>query len=210
MLPSSAFPAELGFYVKSFLSLLAGLVGLVLLIASVNVAGMMLARAAGRRREIAVRLAIGAGRARLVRQLLTESLLLFLMGGGAGLALAIWMRNLLVALVPQLPVPLVLDLPLDGRVLAFTLVVSLAAGVLTGLAPALQASRADVVPALKDDMRGASAAARSACATCSWAARSRWRCCWSSPPACSCARSRARAGSIRASTRPTWSSRRSI
>ncbi len=151
--PSSAFPAELGLYVKGFLAILTGLVGLVLLIASVNVAGMMLARAAGRRREIAVRLAIGAGRARLVRQLLTESLLLFLLGGGAGLVLALWMRNLLVALVPQLPLPVVLDLPLDGRVLAFTAAVSLAAGALTGLAPALQASRADVVPALKDDAR---------------------------------------------------------
>jgi len=154
VLRSSAFPAEIGTYVKAFLSILMGLVGLVLLVACVNVAGMLLARAAGRRREVAIRLAIGAGRGRLVRQLVTEGLLLFVLGGAAGLAVASWLKSLLLALVPQLPVPIALDLPLDGRVLAFTAAVSLIAGVLTGLAPALQASRQAVVPALKDDARG--------------------------------------------------------
>ena len=154
VLASSTFPADLGVYVRSFLSILTALVGLVLLIASVNVAGMLLARAPARRREIAVRLAIGAGRGRLVRQLVTESLVLFLVGGAAGLLLAIWLRSLLAALVPQLPVPVTLDLPLDWRVLAFTTLVSLVAGVLTGLAPALRVSRDSVVPALKDDGQG--------------------------------------------------------
>jgi len=154
VLASSAFPADLGRYVRAFLSLLMGLVGLVLLIASVNVAGMLLARATVRRREIAVRLAVGAGRGRIVSQLVTESLLLFAAGGAAGLLLAVWLRSLLVALLPQLPLPVAIALPLDGRVLAFTMLVSLAAGALTGLAPALRVSRASVVPALKDDGQG--------------------------------------------------------
>ena len=154
VLASSAFPAEMGLYVRAFLSILMGLVGLVLLIASVNVAGMLLARATVRRREIAVRLAIGAGRGRIVGQLVTESLLLFAAGGAAGLVLAVWLRSLLVALLPQLPFPLTIDLPLDGRVLAFTMLVSLAAGALTGLAPALRVSRESVVPALKDEGQG--------------------------------------------------------
>jgi len=154
VLPSAAFPAELGLYVRAFMSILAALVGLVLLVASVNVAGMLLARATTRRREIAVRLALGASRGRVVRQLVTESLLLFLAGGGAGLLLAVWLRSLLAALVPQLPLPVAVELPLDGRVLAFTMLVSLASGALTGLAPALQVARASVVPALKNDGRG--------------------------------------------------------
>ncbi len=154
VLRSSAFPDQLGTMVTAFMSLLMALVGLVLLIASVNVAGLLLARAADRRREMAIRLALGSGRARLVRQLLTESLALFAAGGAAGLALAAWMRHLVLAFIPQLPVPVAIDLPLDVRVLAFTAVISLAAGLLTGLAPALHASRGAIVPALKDDGQG--------------------------------------------------------
>src|SRR5262249_49156132 len=117
----------------------------------VNLSGMMLARAAGRSREIAVRLAIGASRWRLARQLLTESLLLFLAGGVLGVLLAGWLRSLLLSILPALPVPVGLEIPIDLRVLAFTIALSLAAAIVSGLAPALQASRPDLVPALKAD-----------------------------------------------------------
>jgi predicted permease len=150
---SSAFPGQAGFFVTMFMTLLMALVSLILLIASVNVAGMLLARATARRREIAVRLAIGAGRGRLIRQLLTESLLLFVMGCGLGVALAFVMRAALLRLLPHLPVPVAFDLALDARVLAFAVAVSLGAGVLTGLVPALQTARTSVVAGLKDDAR---------------------------------------------------------
>jgi predicted permease len=102
-----------------------------------------------------VRLAIGAGRARLIRQFLTETMLLFILGGAAGLLLARWMTSVLVVwLLPEFPVPVNLSLPLDGRVVAFTTGLSLAAALFSGLAPALQASKADVVAALKAETQG--------------------------------------------------------
>ena len=104
-----------------------------------------------RRREIAVRTAIGAGRGRVVRQLLTETTLLFALGGLAGLLLARVLTSLLVSLLPAFPVPVNVSVPLDGRVVAFSLVVSFVAALLCGLAPALHASKSDVVSALKDD-----------------------------------------------------------
>jgi putative ABC transport system permease protein len=134
-----------------FLALLMVIVGIVLVIACANLAAVLLARAAARRREIAVRLAMGAGRARLVRQLLTETLLLFVLGGAAGMLLARTMTSLLASLLPALPFPVEVSLAPDGRALAFTAGLSLIAAVLSGLAPALQATKADVVPALKDD-----------------------------------------------------------
>jgi predicted permease len=152
---ASPIPGNLRRLVAGFLALLMGLVSMVLVIACANLAGVMLARGSARRLEIAVRLAIGAGRARLIRQLLTETVLLFALGGAAGLLLARCMTSVLVAwLLPEFPVPVNLLLPLDGRVVAFTTGLSLVAALFSGLAPAFQASKADVVSALKAETQG--------------------------------------------------------
>ncbi len=129
---------------------LMAMVGLVLLIACANVANLLIARAAGRRREIAVRLALGAGRGAIVRQLFMESLLLALAGGLLGLAVADWTRQGLVALLPQGTAGELLSTQLDWRLLAFTLLLSVATALLFGLAPALQATRTDLASALKN------------------------------------------------------------
>jgi macrolide transport system ATP-binding/permease protein len=132
--------------------LLTVVVGLVLLIACANIANLLLARAAGRQREIAMRLALGAGRWRLVRQLLTESVLLALLGGAAGLVVAFWTIDALRTVDVPIPANVLLGLRLDGRVLTFALVVSVLTGLLFGLAPALQATKPDVVPVLKNEL----------------------------------------------------------
>jgi predicted permease len=137
--------------VFAFVGLLTIVAGLVLLVGCANIAGLLLGRGAARRREIGVRLALGAGRGRLIRQLLTESLLLALLGGACGVLLAIWLGGSLNSLVSRLPVPIELDLTLDTRMLAYTLVLSLLTAVLCGLAPARRATRMTVTPALKDD-----------------------------------------------------------
>jgi predicted permease len=126
--------------------------GLVLLICCANVANLLLARAAGRTKEIGIRLALGAGRARVVRQLMTESLLLAAMGGLLGLGVAAWLPQLLHALVPPMPNQFELDIALDGRVIAAVGLAALLAGVLFGSLPAWRASQGDLITALKTDL----------------------------------------------------------
>lgn len=137
------------------LFVLAGAVGFVLLICCANVANLMLARAAGRQKEIAIRSAIGAGRRHIVRQLLAESVVLAVVGGVAGLLLSTWGVDLLVALGPR-ELPRLDELAVDGRVVGFALIVSALTGLVFGVAPALHASRADLNETLKDGTKGSS------------------------------------------------------
>jgi predicted permease len=130
--------------------LLVAAVGLVLIVACANLANLMLARAAGRRRELAVRAALGAARGRLIRQLFTESVLLALAGGALAVPLATGLAGLIARVQPPLPIDLGLALSPDWRVLAFTMLAAIGTGVVFGLIPAVRASRPDLVPALKD------------------------------------------------------------
>ncbi len=133
---------------------LMALTGGVLLIACANVAGLLIARAASRQKEIAIRLAIGAGRLRIIRQLLVESLLLSVTGGALGLILAIWTDHALLAFLPPDTLTLQLSTAPDLRILLFAVAVSLLTGLIFGLVPALQSTKPDVAPVLKDTVGG--------------------------------------------------------
>jgi predicted permease len=144
---------DLGGIFKSAGAIAMAIVGLILLIACANVANLMLARAVARRKEIGIRLALGANRARLIRQLLTESLLLSVLGGGLGLLLAVWTTRLMEGFIPVLAYNIVSDFfALDSRALVFTLAISLATGFVFGLAPAWHSSNPELVPVLKGDL----------------------------------------------------------
>ncbi len=137
-----------------FLALLMVVVGLVLMLACTNTANLLLARATARRKEIATRLSLGAGRKRLVRQLLTEAVLLSLLAGVAGILLALWSTRLIMAFQPPLPITIALGLTLDTTVMLFAVGLSLATGVVFGLVPALQATKANLASALRDETGG--------------------------------------------------------
>lgn len=149
--PPGLFGAFMRGPILGFAGVLMAVVGLVLLLACTNLANLLLARATERRKEIAIRLAIGASRRRLIRQLLTESVLLATCGGALGLWLAYWLVDAMTGLKPPLDIPLSTELHIDYRVLLFTAAVSVLTGVVFGLLPALQATRPDLVPALKDE-----------------------------------------------------------
>ncbi len=145
-------PLEVFGDVRPALVVLLLAVGAVLLIACANVANLLLARSEGRQKELAIRIVLGAGRGRIVRQLLTESMVLSAIGGAAGVLLAYGLTRGLIALDP-LKIPRVQDIAVDGRVLAFTAAISAMTGILFGIVPAIQSSRADLQPVLKEGGR---------------------------------------------------------
>ncbi|HEY2375128.1 MAG TPA: ABC transporter permease [Gemmatimonadaceae bacterium] len=151
VVPLSLIPGDGHAVVGAFMAAMFVVAGLVLVVASANVAGMLLARAAGRQREIAVRLALGASRARLVRQLATESLVLGVGAGLSGLVLAHWLVAAVMSLVPKLPVPIIVHPTIDAPVLAFALGITLLVGLVVGALPALESTKPNLVPALKSD-----------------------------------------------------------
>ena len=153
--PLGAVPAEANGPFLGFLALLLAASGLVLAIASVNVTGMLLARAAARRREILVRLSLGASRSRIVRQLLIESTTLFVLGSAGGVLLAEWGTRALERIPIPADVPITLELTPDLRVLAFAVAVALFSGVLFGLLPALEGTRIDLASPLRAETPGA-------------------------------------------------------
>ncbi|HLW75759.1 MAG TPA: ABC transporter permease, partial [Bryobacteraceae bacterium] len=152
LLPGSKGYSNLREQFSNSLLVLMAVVGLVLLIACANVANLLIARATARQKEIAVRLALGAGRSRIISQLLVESLLLAMVGGGVGILLAVWMDHSLVAFMPSGDTPIVVSTAPDWRILLFTLGVSLLTGLIFGLIPALQSTRPQLAGTLKDQV----------------------------------------------------------
>ena len=151
LMPPGLFIPDIRNSIFALSGVLAVVGALVLLLACVNLANLLLARATERRKEIGIRLAVGASRARLVRQLLTESVLLSVTGGAVGLLLAVWINHFVAAIKLPTDIALLFDLRIDWRVLIFALVISLITGVLFSLLPALQSSKPALVPALKDE-----------------------------------------------------------
>ena len=143
-----------GQFMRPVLVALLAVTGLVLLIACANVGSLLLARAVARRREIGIRIAIGAGRARLIRQLLTESVALAALAGLVGIGVTFWARDTLSALIPPSPYPISIEYLVSAPVLLFTLGITLVAVLAFGLAPAVQTSAPELVPALKDGVGG--------------------------------------------------------
>jgi putative ABC transport system permease protein len=151
LIPPGLFIPEIRNPILTFAAVLTAVGALVLLLACVNLANLLLARATERRKEIAIRLAVGASRARLVRQLMTESVMLSLMGGSCGILVAAWINQLVRAIKLPTDFALVFDLRIDWRVIAFTLALSVLTGLVFSLIPALQSSKPELVPALKDE-----------------------------------------------------------
>jgi predicted permease len=148
--PATLVPGPYRGYVSAFTGLLLAVFALVLAIACTNAASLLLARATGRAREMAIRSALGAGRARLIRQMLVESLLLSAIAGMAGVMLAWWFARLLLELKPA-SLPVTIEVPLDWRVLLFALLVSLTTGIVFGLVPALRSAAVNAAPVLKEE-----------------------------------------------------------
>jgi predicted permease len=151
LVPPTESPWGAPSQVAPVLLVLAGVVGVLLMITCANVANLMLSKALNRRREIAIRLSLGATRLNIVRQLLGESVMLAALGGLAGMAVAYWSAGLLMVFVPPIDAPIDLGLRVDGTVLLFTLVVATVTGVLFGLAPAVHASNPHLTPSLRED-----------------------------------------------------------
>ncbi len=151
LMPPGLFIPDIRNSIFAFSGLLAAVGALVLLLACVNLANLLLARATERRKEIGIRLAVGASRARLVRQLLTESVMLSGAGGAVGLLLAAWTNHVVASIKLPTDIALLFDLRLDWRVLLFTFALSILTGMIFSLIPALQSSKPELVPALKDE-----------------------------------------------------------
>jgi len=151
LIPPGLFIPDIRNSVFAFTAVLSAVGAMVLLLACVNLANLLLARATERRKEIAIRLAVGASRARLVRQLMTESVMLSVLGGVFGVLVAAWINQLVRGVNLPMDVALVFDLRIDWRVISFTLALSVVTGLVFSLIPALQSSKPELVPALKDE-----------------------------------------------------------
>jgi ABC-type antimicrobial peptide transport system permease subunit len=151
--PATLVPGPFRGFVGAFTGVLMAVVVVVLLIACANAANFLLAQATTRRREMAIRSALGASRRRVIQQALTESTLLALLGGCVGTMLALWVNPLLLSLRPP-NLPVRLDVPFDIRVLGFTAIISLVTGIVFGLIPALRSTRLDLASTLKDEVQG--------------------------------------------------------